>query len=166
MLIIVPNYVSPFKINETNEVESQPNISFAKNNRRLNEIELNINTIEITYRKRIVISNYEIEKAGVSYTIDTIRHYQNEIQELLQNYSNRSFEIYFLIGDDNLNNFDKWRNWDEILVISHLVVARRNYEHFQILDIINSKYDNYSSKIQILSNPYYYISSTEIRNQT
>lgn len=163
LLIIVPNYVSPFKVNETDN-------SVSYNNERLAQIKSNISTLESILREKIIISNYEIDKAGISYTIDTLTYYQNEIQRLISVYENtenenRNFTLHFLIGDDNLTNFDKWRNWEKILEISDLVVARRNYEENQILEIINSKYIEYTKKIHILKNPYYYISSTKIRNK-
>ena len=47
------------------------------------------------------ISDIEIKRGGISYSLDTIRHIKKE-QNL------KCEELYFLIGSDILNDFHKW----------------------------------------------------------
>ena len=71
-----------------------------------------------------------------------------------------------MIGDDNLENFEKWKDYDKIFENSNLVVAKRMYQESKIKEIVLKKYPNYEDKFELLRNPYYYISSTEIRQKS
>jgi nicotinate-nucleotide adenylyltransferase len=113
----VPAFISPFKINEAN------NLSEA--NHRANMVNL---AIEANPKFRIC--TYEIEKAGVSYSFDTLQY-------LKKNHETSQF--YILIGADQAIDFKKWSNWEKILNQAILyVVPRPGNTSEKDIQIINS----------------------------
>ncbi|MGD2278609.1 MAG: nicotinate-nucleotide adenylyltransferase [Candidatus Omnitrophota bacterium] len=66
---------------------------------------------------RFEISTYEIEKEGVSYSIDTIKHFKEKYGE--------DAELYFLTGSDAAESMSMWKDIDEILDLTHFVIAAR-----------------------------------------
>lgn len=98
------------------------------------------------------ISDAEIKRGGVSYSIDTIR-YIKESQGLERD------EIYFLIGSDILKNFPKWNQPQAILDECHVIVAIRP-------GFNPSKVPNWIlSNIQFANIPRFELSSTQIRKR-
>ncbi len=64
----------------------------------------------------IKVDTREIERGGVSYTIDTLNSY---LSEPGQN------EIALIIGMDQFQKFDQWKDFDRILTLADLVVTSR-----------------------------------------
>ena len=62
------------------------------------------------------LSKIELERGGVSYTVDTLEH-------LHENYPNDEF--FLLIGDDSLENFGSWRDPHRICELSIPLVVNR-----------------------------------------
>lgn len=63
------------------------------------------------------ISKFEIESdAEVNYSIDTVRYYKNKYKKA---------NLYFLIGGDQVNRFDKWKEAEEIAKLAHIVFVPR-----------------------------------------
>ena len=58
----------------------------------------------------------ELERAGPSYTIDTVRELQAELP---------GAEWFFILGQDQYGRFDTWRDWPELLQRLTLAVAGR-----------------------------------------
>ncbi len=91
------------------------------------------------------ISRIEIDSDEISYTYKTLRKIRNLYGE-----ENQYFEI---IGEDSAAYFNKWKNYEEILDKSKIVVLKRKgYE-----SIIKNE------KVIELENEYYNISSSEIK---
>lgn len=105
--------------------------------------------------KKAVVSDYEIEKKGVSYTKDTLRHFKTEENEL-----------YLLVGDDMFLTLDEWRSPDEIFALCTVVCFPRD-DDGAILEKIQAKKKEYEEKFsaRIMTPEYtvYELSSTEIR---
>jgi len=98
------------------------------------------------------ISDVEIKRGGISYSIDTIR-YIKESQGLERD------ELYFLIGSDILKNFPKWNQPHDILDECRVIVAIRP-------GFNPSKVPNWLlSKIQFANIPRFELSSTQIRKR-
>jgi nicotinate-nucleotide adenylyltransferase len=73
---------------------------------------------------RFEISDYEIQKGGKSYTIDTVRHFQRALP--------RGAKVFFIIGEDNLAALDTWKNIDDILeIVTFIVVNRPGFKNKQ-----------------------------------
>lgn len=66
--------------------------------------------------KRFEVSDIEINRGGISYTIDTV-------QELKQKYPGGEF--YLIVGSDLANHFDEWRYFDELKREIEIIVAKR-----------------------------------------
>ena len=67
--------------------------------------------------KRWELSRVELERPGISYTVETLR-------ELKKAYPDPS-RLFFLIGADSFRDFEQWKNPDEILRLAELIVAPR-----------------------------------------
>ncbi|MEL5848086.1 MAG: nicotinate-nucleotide adenylyltransferase [Candidatus Igneacidithiobacillus chanchocoensis] len=59
---------------------------------------------------------YEVEHGGPSYTVDTLRHLRSENPEGF---------LAMVIGMDAFLRFDTWREWEQILDLTHLIVIGR-----------------------------------------
>lgn len=135
----VPNHISPFKSH---------NSELLSDSQRLELIKLSIQD-----NPKFSIDDYEITKQGISYTFETILYFKKK-------YPNDT--LFLLIGQDQLIDFKKWKNWEIILNNSTLVVANRS------IPFKESKTDKYLptkylERILFLNNPVIEISSTEIR---
>ena len=73
------------------------------------------------------------------------------------------YNIYFIIGSDNLITFHKWKNWKKIVKLVKLVVfSRKGYDRKGMKSIV-AKY--LKNKIIFIKNKPITISSTLLRNQ-
>ncbi|MDX9801415.1 MAG: nicotinate (nicotinamide) nucleotide adenylyltransferase [Spirochaetia bacterium] len=94
-----------------------------------------------------MIDACDINRGGISYTIDTIEH-------VYENYS-FSGKPGFIIGDDLLDGFRSWKNVEKLRTLIDLVVVKRNS-----IKKIDSELPDYYINNSILP-----VSSTEIRNR-
>ncbi len=63
------------------------------------------------------VSEVEIRRSGPSYTVDTIRHYQNVLPS--------GVRILLLLGIDAFFEIDSWHEWQELLGAVPLIVMSR-----------------------------------------
>jgi nicotinate-nucleotide adenylyltransferase len=102
---------------------------------------------------KFIIDTFEINKADISYTYQTILYFKNKFP---------SAQLFLLVGSDQAEKFTLWKNWETILDNANLAVAKRKPEVFD-----PTKYNfpsEYSKKVIHLSNPIIEISSSSIRN--
>ena len=116
------------------------------------EHRFNMTQLAIQDHPDFKISDVEINRKGISYTIDTI-YYFREKHHLQKN------EIFLLIGGDSLIDLPTWRFPDRIVENCTVVVYQR---HGADLDVIPEKY---VKKVRILETPLIDISSTSIREK-
>ena len=64
------------------------------------------------------ISDLEIRRGGVSYTVDTLRAFKDELID-------KNDDISYLIGSDSLLDFKNWKEPKEIIERSNVIVAIR-----------------------------------------
>lgn len=62
------------------------------------------------------VDELEFRRGGVSYSVDTLRHYRQRYPEA---------ELYWLIGADNLASLPKWRHATELVELAHFVAIPR-----------------------------------------
>ena len=98
------------------------------------------------------ISDMEIERGGVSYTIDTLKDIRPSVIKAED-------ELFYLIGSDSLLGFKKWKNPKEILKHCNVVVAIR--PGFRPSDIPAW----ILHRIQFANIPRFEISSSNIRQR-
>ena len=104
-----------------------------------------------------VLSRIEIERGGVSYTVDTLQ----EIRE-----SNPQDELFLLMGDDSLENFDSWREPRQICQLATPLVVNRPGSGQVDLSLLKkyvdeSRYAAFQSLT--ITSPRIEISSSDIR---
>ena len=97
--------------------------------------------------KNVCVSSIEIDMEGVSYTYKTL-------EAVIKNFGEDN-EYFEIIGEDSANYFDKWKEYEKILELSTVVVLKRK----GFKNIVNSP------KIVTVDNPYFNISSTEIKEK-
>lgn len=107
------------------------------------------------YGKRIFISDYEISRAEKSYTVNTLRHFRGESENLVM-----------LCGTDMFITLDNWYCAEEIFRLAEIVCARREND-VTSLEKIEEKAKEYKSKFgartRLLPLEPFEISSNEIR---
>lgn len=65
---------------------------------------------------RFEVSAAEVERAGLSFTVDTLTHFAAQ---------HPNAERYLLVGADVLSTFAKWREPSQVLALATLVVLQR-----------------------------------------
>ena len=101
------------------------------------------------------ISDFEINKQGVSYTVDTLRAMSGEDREL-----------FMLCGDDMFLTLDTWRCASEIFSLTTIVCMRRYLTPAEPLLLKRIEYEEkYNASVIFTDAPAYPASSTEIREK-
>lgn len=103
------------------------------------------------------VDTFEVERGGVSYTIDTVI-------EFTRRYPYAA--LYLLIGGDQAAAFSKWREWEKLLQIAQLCIARRPYSiPADIEKALASQMAHFGREPIWISTPSLEISSTDIRQR-
>jgi nicotinate-nucleotide adenylyltransferase len=71
----------------------------------------------IAGQARYAIDLCEVERPGPSYTIDTLRQLRGALGAELP--------LALILGSDQYERLDTWRDWKQLLDYAHLAVARR-----------------------------------------
>jgi len=121
--------------------------NFSKVDHRLSMLKM-----AVASNPKFDISEIDIDRGGVSFTIDTIKEYK-KIENL------NSKEIYYLLGSDSLISFHKWEQAKDILNECQVLVAIR--PGFRPSSIPSWVLKN----IQFANIPRFEISSTTIRKR-
>lgn len=105
--------------------------------------------LAIKEKKYFSICDYEIKMKGISYTINTIGYIKDRYENA---------ELFFILGNELLKDFTKWKDYKEILRIVKLIVVKR--------ELCRKKYlEKYQKRLIYFDNPYIEINSTEIRKR-
>ncbi len=131
-IIFIPCFISPHK---------QTIISSSEIHR------LNMLKLALAENPKFDFSTYEVDKKGISYTIDTIKEFKKDYDE-----------IDLIIGYDNLLVFEAWKEPDEIIKLVNLIVLKR------IFNRVNS-WNRFFENAIFLDTPIVEISSSEIRER-
>ncbi len=119
--IIVPALLSNFK------QDSKP-VTSAED--RLKMIELSILDYKELYPEddgRIIVSDTEFRRGGVSYTYDTVLEIKKELK--IQD------RLGLIIGDDHIRKLKQWYKFDELVNEVEFLICPRN-EDVQVFDLI------------------------------
>lgn len=134
-IIWLPNHQSPLKRSE----------DVAPPEQRLEMTRLAIRDNDAFY-----LSEMEIRRAGVSYTIDSIRAFQEASPDV---------DFRFITGSDALGQLDYWREPDEILRRVRMIVFQRPGTEKV------GPPTGFEDRIDVASAPLLEISGTEIRER-
>jgi len=103
------------------------------------------------------LSTMEIERAGPSYTVDTIAELKGQIGV--------GDKLFFILGWDNLIQLPQWHEPSQLVKMCHLVaVPRVGYPHPK-LKTLAAAISGLSQSVILLNTPQIEISSSEIRNR-
>ena len=137
ILYVIPNNIPPMK--ESHGVSGED---------RLRMLKIAFEGIEGT-----IVSDIELKREGMSYTCDTVK----AIKAL-----HPTDELFLLTGDDWIDRFFQWKNYEYILENASLVVAHR--EKSDITDSVDSLRKSSPNQVLILENDKIEVSSTEFRS--
>lgn len=100
------------------------------------------------------VSDVEIKRGGISFTVDTLRHFHQSYPE---------HELYFIIGGDTVPDIASWRSPEELMQLAHFVVGGRPGYTYE--GLTTEFYRKYQDRILFLEMPGIGISSTELRKR-
>lgn len=138
LLYIIPNNIPPLK--ESHGVSGEDRLNMLK--------------IAFSGNDKVKVSDIELNRVGTSYTCDTIA----EIKEM-----HKEGELFFLMGDDWIDNFDKWKNFRYILDNVNLVIAYRGEK--DIGDSVERLEKLGALGVFLLGNERIKLSSSNFRNK-
>ena len=123
-----------------------------KKEQKISSVALRLEMLKIATKDNpnFEISDIELKRGGISYSLETIHTYKE------QTGLDRE-DLYYLIGSDSLKQFQTWQNPKAILEECQLIVAIR--PGFRPSDIPNW----ILAKVQFANIPRIEISSTQIR---
>lgn len=102
----------------------------------------------------VEVSDYEIRKADVSYTVQTLQHLTCADRE-----------IYLLCGTDMFLTLEKWYRAEEIFRLAHIVCVSRTDDRAEEIRQASEKYKSgYGADCILLEAKPLVLSSTEIRD--
>jgi nicotinate-nucleotide adenylyltransferase len=103
------------------------------------------------------LSGIELERAGPSYTIDTV--------EELQTLWGPTTTLFLVMAADSLDTIDTWREPDRLLERIEWVVGPRPGTALPDRAALQRRFGAASSRIHLLTGPSLDVSSTEIRRR-
>ncbi|HUV55898.1 MAG TPA: nicotinate-nucleotide adenylyltransferase [Dehalococcoidales bacterium] len=103
------------------------------------------------------LSTMEIERAGPTYTVDTIVQLQAQL--------GAGTELFFILGWDNLNELPQWREPARLVKLCHLVAVPRPNYPLPDLNSLEAAIPGLTSSTIILDTPEIDISASEIRQR-
>ena len=110
--------------------------------------------------KMFQFSNYELKKAGPSYTLETVRHFRQQL--------GNDVSIYWLIGTDTLDDLPNWYGITELIDECNLAVMHRAgfaQPDFTKFDSLWGQARVNKMRQNVIETPLVDISSTEIRRR-
>ena len=143
-VIFLPTAVPPHK----------PDRQFAPPHARYAMVEL-----ALLREEGLRVSPFELKPEQPCYTIETLRHFCRNEPEA---------ELYLLVGSDGFEELNTWREWKEIVRLSHLAVLTRPGRQLadirlrlpaEIADLTNT------DRVHFVRNKSVDVSATEIRKQ-
>ena len=103
------------------------------------------------------LSTMEIERAGPSYTIDTIAELRGQIEA--------GDKLFFILGWDNLMQLPQWREPTRLVTMCRLVPVPRVGYPSPDFNSLEAAIPGLSQSIIMLDTPQIEISSSEIRDR-
>lgn len=100
------------------------------------------------------IDDYELNITGFTFTADTLKRFSQEF------FVDRD-RLYFIVGSDSFNALETWRNPQEILKLSTLVVYKRGPVCLETLKTL----EEMGGKIVVCEAPVIMISSSCVRSR-
>jgi nicotinate-nucleotide adenylyltransferase len=103
------------------------------------------------------LSTMEIERAGPSYTIDTITELRSQLDA--------EDELFFILGQDNLAQLPQWRNAPQLIQMCYLVAVPRPGSPRPNLKALETSIPGISQRVMLMDKPHVDISAEAIRDR-
>ncbi len=103
------------------------------------------------------LSGIEIDRAGISYTVDTIAALKQSLGD--------GSELYFITGLDSLVTLPQWKEPGRIIRMCRLVTVRRPGYEVPDIDKLEKDIPGISESLIILDDPAPDVSATDIRKR-
>ena len=140
-LIVLPAAIQPFKPEQTG----------ASGMHRLKMVGLAFEA-----DMNITVSDFEIKKGGVSYTIDTLRE--------IGNMYGGDTEVSFILGADTFLKIEKWKGFSALASgYSFIIGTRPGYRQDELGDLMHRLIENYGTVLTLINNRQIQVSSSEIK---
>ncbi|HEX2170915.1 MAG TPA: nicotinate-nucleotide adenylyltransferase, partial [Dehalococcoidia bacterium] len=104
---------------------------------------------------RFQVSSIEVDRAGQSFTVDTLRLLRNQTGD----------ELFFLMGYDQVLDLHRWRDPDRILELAQIVGMSRPEYQAPDLDGLAERLPAIRSRLVLVHVPAIEISSTDLRRR-
>lgn len=98
--------------------------------RNLSSVDIRHTMTSFLETDKIKVSDYEIQRDKTSYTIDTLNGLKDQ-------HPNNDF--YWITGSDQLEHFQKYKYWQEIITKHNLIIFPREWMLPQLNDIVKEK---------------------------
>lgn len=145
-VILVPAFLSNFKQDSVPNTDSKDRLAMLS----LSLEDFEKENPQLLKNKKVTIDTLELDKGGVSYTIDTVKAIKEKYGIV--------GKLGVIIGDDHLKRLEAWYDFDGLLNEAKFVVfCRESKDH--------SDYKvPCGLKLQFVNSPILCASSTEVRN--
>jgi nicotinate-nucleotide adenylyltransferase len=122
-----------------------------KRDRSITSVEHRLAMLKLAVRgnPRFAVSRLEADGGGVAYTVESLERFASEERA----------ELYFVMGQDSLDEFGTWRNPERILALARLAVVPRGEIERPSLDAAVRR------RVVFLKPPRIGIASSEIRRR-
>jgi nicotinate-nucleotide adenylyltransferase len=110
-----------------------------------------LNMLSFLKSEKVEISDIEIKRKGISYTIDTIKEIKRSAAQA---------KIYWIVGSDILSEWHRWEKKDELTSLATFLIFPR--DPYNIPKKIPKGFEIINNKDIITTD----VSSTEIRQRT
>lgn len=113
--------------------------------------------LAIASNPRFELRRNEVDRSGLSYTVDTLRELQAEREG--------DTDLFFILGVDAFESFHRWKEPDRVLDLCRLVVVSRPGYGEEELQGILSRFQSREDRICLLPVHNVDFSATEIRRR-
>ncbi len=103
------------------------------------------------------VSTVEIERAGPSYTVDTIAELRGQLDS--------GDELFFILGWDNLAELPKWREPSRLVKMCSLVAVPRPGYSLPDLKALEALIPGLAQSVILFDSPHLDISASEIKQR-
>ena len=90
--------------------------------------------LAIADQPRMMLDMCEIERGGVTYTIDTLLALRSQLPHR---------PLVLVMGSDQFAQLDTWRDWQQVVQLAHVAVATRAAAHMplraQMMTLLNER---------------------------
>ena len=105
-------------------------------------------------RPEFVVSEIELKREEVSWTVDTLRQLRNECPD---------DELFLLIGADSLRDFPTWKEPEVIAELASLVAVNRGEASLE--ELTAGLNPEFAERVQLVTMPGISISATDLRRR-